>query len=297
MDSTSENDDFYAFLSETNEYDKFFGCIKELGLDEESELSFEGDVELMKKYEEKNSATLFTDSYDEKNDDDAVNFDDMTGLAEEPHQKDQSEREDLGTVEVTSSENKLPATTLTNLKPPTITSFQLRREPRSKYLLRFPKLFQEFMNSGNLHNLKILFDDVLSSDVMILTQVNPPVVGRDKVFASQCSMLRNVPDCYVVFSKVTRPKRQLMTMASNNFGTFPYANTNDPTRKSWNLFEFTPEEKLDEHHKIQKQKYDTLKSQNKDIKIERRVTWYLLLSADYRCITKIMTNNMKYYVY
>ena len=52
--------------------------------------------------------------------------------------------------------------------------------------------------------------------------------------------------------------------------TFPYAeNRYDKSMTAWNLFE-SPKESLNEYHQIQKQKYDTLKIQNKSMKFEKR---------------------------
>ena len=170
-------------------------------------------------------------------------------------------------------------------------TFQQLREPRSKYLRRFPLLFEEFFNSGDLYKLKVLLNDVLTTDAILLTQRTKPVVGRDKIYQQQCSMLRNIPDMYIVTSNVSYEKRGLITMTQKCFGTFPYANMNDESRKSWNFFETTTIEKLDEYHQIQKRKYDHLKSRNQQIRFESIITWQLKLDREAKHIMKFMTTN------
>ena len=87
-------------------------------------------------------------------------------------------------------------------------------------------------------------------------------------------------------------------MKCNTFGSLPYVNNNtDDSKSVWNYFEHTPIEKWDEHHKIQKQKYDTLKSQNKIIKFEKRAIWYLMLSRDLKRFTKLMAGQCKFDIY
>ena len=61
-----------------------------------------------------------------------------------------------------------------------VNKLQQPKESRMKYLRRYPKLYQEFLNSGNLDKLKILNDDVLVKDCMLITHGNSPLVGRDK---------------------------------------------------------------------------------------------------------------------
>ena len=136
-----------------------------------------------------------------------------------------------------------------------------------------------------------LFKDVFVSDCLLLTNAIPPIVGREKICQLLRHLQRGIPDYYVVFSSIVRTKRRLITMKGNSFGTFPFSNSK--TKSFIDPFENVSIDTLDEHHKTQKQIYDTLKSQNKDIKFERRVTWYLVLSKDRQSIEKMMACNTK----
>ena len=185
---------------------------------------------------------------------------------------------------------------LARYSPPklNLTSFQRPHEPRIKYLLRSLKLWQEYVNSGALDKLKILLNDILTVDCLMLTNnAIPPVVGRHNIYEQRMSLNRNIPDYCVFFNNIVRPKRRVITLSINCFGTMPHPNTNDRSTLTWNIFEYVPMDKLDEHHKIQKQKYDALKAQNKTIKMEHRASWFLLLSRDLKCIAKIMATNSK----
>ena len=169
------------------------------------------------------------------------------------------------------------------------TTFQKLKESRIKYLCRFPKLYQEFFNSGNFDMLKILFDDVIAKDIILITQGNQQLMGRERFHQLLISIYENIPDMCIFFNEIVHSKKRLINMNGNSFGTFPYANSCDKSRAAWNIFEYALIEKLDEYHKIQKQKYDVLKSQNKPIKFERRATWHFILTRDLKCVKKIVT--------
>ena len=79
-------------------------------------------------------------------------------------------------------------------------------------------------------------------------------------------------------------------MKGNSFGTLPNANNaaKDKSTTSWNVIEHTPIEKLDEHHKLQKQKYEALKAQNKPIRYERSATWYFMLDKKLQHFENLM---------
>ena len=203
----------------------------------------------------------------------------------------------IGNLNRTSSEDtkRFLAPLRTSKKSnPSISTFVLPREPRSKYLLRFPKLFEKCLNSGDLFKLKVLFKDILTVDSRILVQMlklESVVTGREKFFQLLCSMMQNIPDFCVMFSDITRKRRGLIEMVQKGFGTFPYANIHDETRTTWNFFETTPIEKLDEHHQIQKRKYDLLKSQGRQIQFETNLTLHLKLDRAAKCVTKLVLNN------
>jgi hypothetical protein len=90
-----------------------------------------------------------------------------------------------------------------------------------------------------------------------------------------------------------RTRKRVIALKSFSFGKFPYAHANDSSHTSWNHLEYASIDTLDEHHKIQKQIYETLKSQNKLMKFERRATWYMMLSRDLKYIVKLMASNAK----
>ena len=175
----------------------------------------------------------------------------------------------------------------------TITTFQETNEPRVKYLFRALKLYQKFFNGGEFDNLEVLYKDIYSKDLLVLFQGLPPLVGSQKLLEQQSSVHRNIPDFCVFLNDITRSKHRLLTLKGNSFGTFAYANANDNTRASWNAMEYVPIEKMDEYHKVQKQKYDDLKSQNKVIRFERRTTWYFVLDHACQQFEKIMSVHEK----
>ena len=195
-----------------------------------------------------------------------------------------------------SKEIKFPLTRYIPL-PTQVITFQQQHEPRSRYLLRSLKLWQEFSNSGDLEKLRVLLNDILDDKCVMINGPSPPVVGRDTIYALVVSLLRNIPDFCVFYTNIVRSKKRVITMTSNNFGSFPYANANGETKLTWNFFEITPIDKMDDHHKIQKQKYDMLKCQNKIIKFERSVTRFLLLNRDEKRFIKIMSCDDKINVY
>ena len=211
------------------------------------------------------------------------------------NQKDNYKNQLLGPN--TSNEVKFP---LTRYIPSQlqVTTFQYAREPRTKYLVRSLKLWQEFSNSGDIEKMRVLLYDILDVKCAMINGPCPPIVGRDTIYAQYISILRNIPDFCVFYTNIVRSKRRVITMKSNNFGTFAYANnTNDETIVEWNIFENTPIDRMTEHQKLQKVKYDALKSQNKDIKFERRVTRFLMLSKDHKRFIKLMSCDDKIDVY
>ena len=80
----------------------------------------------------------------------------------------------------------------------------------------------------------------------------------------------------------------------NSFGTIPSVSANDKSTSIWNIFESAGlTEELDEHQQFQKQKYDTLKSQNKVIRFERRFVWAVMLNRHIKQISKsLMTKSV-----
>ena len=295
-ESTYLNDPDSIF-DDLDDYSSFFGLVNG------NELNFNGEVELARQYCE-NEPTDFMDLY-------AVNRGDSTssiGTYIENESKKSDDDQNHGSL----SRNVLPSN-ISNIseglslslnhfssRKTISTDFQKEREPRMKYLLRFPRMWQEFVNSGNMAKLKLLFFDIFSEECIQLISISPPIVGREKIYNLQVSIQRHIPDFCVFFSNIVRSKKRLITMKGNSFGTLPYASSStDKSVNAWNPFEnsMSSAEMLDEHHKIQKQKYDMLKSQNKVIKFERRATWHMILSRDLKHIVKMMACDVKNDVY
>ena len=172
-----------------------------------------------------------------------------------------------------------------------VTTFQRPHEPRTKYLLRSFKLWQEFTNSGDLDKLRILFKDIFSKDSVTLNDKSTPILGPSKLYEAHGSLLRNIPDYCVFYSNSVRSKRQVITVKTNCFGSLPCANFNNKSTFLWDIFENTSIDQLDEHHRIQKQKYDDLKSQKKLIKFETRAAWNICLNRVGQQIQKMSTSN------
>ena len=174
-----------------------------------------------------------------------------------------------------------------------VTTFQLPNETRMKYLIRYPKLQEQFFNSGDLEKLKILFNDVMVKDVVVLNHSFPLFVGRNKVFEIYVSLLRNIPDVCVFNKRGIRSGHRTIMHQASSYGSAPYVHANDKSTEKWNIFENTPVEKLDAFHKIQKQKYDMLKSQNKMIRYEKSSIWYLSLDKELQHFSKMRSTNEK----
>ena len=300
MESSKSNylDVTDSIFDDPNIYNLLYNNVADFGLENRNDLYFNGEIESAKQYSN-NESPDFIDFCNHE-----VSSIDVDHENESKHTTSQclENTSSIGPISITSSSSSSVGNyEALSLSPSfnsetksVLTDFQREREPRIKYLLRSPKVWQECTNSGNLEKLKTLFDDILSEDCIQLNGFSPPIVGREKIYNVQVSIQRNIPDFCVFYSNIVRSKKRLITMKGNSFGSFPYANSScDKTVNAWNFFETTPYEMLDEYHKLQKQKYDTLKSQNKIIKFERRATWHIILSRDLRHIIKLMTYDVK----
>ena len=167
-------------------------------------------------------------------------------------------------------------------------SFQQQKESRSSFLCRVPKLWQEYLNSGDMTRLYYLFKDVLVDDCLLLPYGCKPSVGRDLIYELQRSSLEDIPDFHAIFFNIHHDTRRIITMKCRCYGTFV-----NHRLSPVNIFETTPLEEFDDYHKIQKMKYDELKSQNKVIRFERTATWYFTLDRRLHHIIKIATNHLK----
>ena len=289
-DTFSNNSDD-TLIDEVDEYPRLFSYLKNCGFITENELIFNGDIELAKQYEAHEAASALLDLYNTGESNIQLNGEILTGDCT------QMCVENVTTNHETKDNNSF---LLPRYSPPKlqISSFQLPHEPRAKYLLRSIKLWQEFRNTGDMEKLKILFEDILTDQCLsFLHSSLQPIFGRQKIYEQNVSYNQNIPDLCVFHNNIVRTKRRVIVFKGNSFGSFPYANASDKSTATWNIFEFAPIDKLDEHHKLQKQKYDTLKSQNKVIKFERRCVWYVMLTRDLKYISKIMATDAKVDIY
>ena len=200
------------------------------------------------------------------------------------------------TYSIASSDNSNESFSLVRYNPPKLltASFQRPHEPRIKYLIRSISLWQEFMNSGDLDKLHVLFKDIFCEDHIILNDNKlPPIIGLRKLCDVKDSLLRNIPDYCVFYNNIMRLKRRVITMKAKSFGTLPYANVQNKKTFLWDIFENTSIDKLDEHHRIQKIKYDTLKSQFKFIQFEISVSWTIFLNRANQQIEKMSASRYK----
>ena len=161
---------------------------------------------------------------------------------------------------------------------------QCPKEARTRYLLRFPQLYQQFMNSSNVEKLKALFYETLTEDCVYHILTSPPMIGIRRVYELQCLTLLSSPDFYVSISDIKFFNRRIITCVGTSFGTVPYlARDQSPSSNKqitfWNFIGM-PFQELDKFHQIQKQTYDRLISQKKSIRFERKTRWYLFLNRE-----------------
>ena len=267
-----ESNDTDEVIDEANEYPILFAFILDSGLATENELQFNGNKELAKQYEEREAAAALIDLSN------AVEL--TEDIISERADKDMTIIEGNQEILGSKSEIILKHFSLPSYAPPKleITTFLRPREPRIKYLLRSIKLWQEFRNTFDMDRLLILFNDIFTKDCLLFMHSStPPLIGPQRIHQQACSMTQHVPDICVFFNEIVRTKKRVITFKCNTFGTLPYANASDKSTWTWNIFEYMPLDKLDEYHKVQKQKYDTLKNQNKVLRFEQRCTWILLI--------------------
>ena len=170
--------------------------------------------------------------------------------------------------------------------------FQNLKEPRIQFLLRFPYIWQELLNSGNLLRLKSLWEDVMTDDCQMHLFTSPPFKGLDKFYEMACNLLRLSPDYYMICSNIRRLKKRVIAFYCRSYGTLP--SVREP-ENSVNEFNFggSSLESLDEFHRAQKVKYDMLRSGNKQMRFERKSFVYLMLNRECNKIAKMVTKASK----
>ena len=165
-------------------------------------------------------------------------------------------------------------------------------ELRLPYLLRFAKLLQVAVNTGNTKMLKGLFDEVLADNCIFSEGVFPQVVTRVKICEHWRSFLKSVPDYYIINTNIKHTKRRIITYQKVTTGTMSFSNTStSPSIQK--VFE-TFIETMDEN---QKMICNRCKSQNKMISYERKSQVVFGLNMELTHIERFMAKSMSLKVY
>ena len=148
------------------------------------------------------------------------------------------------------------------------------------------------LNSGDLNKFKIFLDDILTDDCMFHMITSPHFEGRETIYSSYLTILRNSPDFYVLFSNVKRVKKRIISFNCNSFGTLPFKDSQECSPTLYNFFGSTLHS-LDDFHKEQKHKFDLLKCQHKVIKFERKTNWNFILNREVNNVCKVMAKTTR----
>ena len=105
--------------------------------------------------------------------------------------------------------------------------FPFPDEPRIPYLLRFPKLIQIALNSGDFKMLKGLLDQVTTNDCLFLVESIPPIVGKLDIVETFRAFIAVSPDSIVFVSNVKHAKRRIISFKVTTSGTFLFQNPKD----------------------------------------------------------------------
>ena len=212
-------------------------------------------------YDNDSGLELFNGNFDEQ--------DDCHGVSIDESKNDTSNSESVQVDRQILYQPKISSISYPRLKIPIV--LQCPKEARTRYLLRFPNLYQEFMNSSNVEKLKFLLYDTLTEDCVYHILTSPPMMGIEKVYEMQCATLLSSPDFYLSISDIKYYKRRILTCLGTSFGTLHtyHCNLNSQSNKEASFCNFLgmPLHKLDDFHQIQKQKYDRLVSKKKSNKI------------------------------
>ena len=169
---------------------------------------------------------------------------------------------------------------------------QVIGEGRIPFLLRFPKLWQIALNQGDARAQRILMNEVLTEDCIFQPTIKLTLTGKARVVEYMVTVLRSLPDFYMKFSSLKHNKNRIITFKQSCYGSIVpniIESTPNPFRF---IFDYLPTTDLDEHMKLQKQKYDLLKSQNKVISIVRKTFITLRLNSELQYIEAIMAHGI-----
>ena len=172
---------------------------------------------------------------------------------------------------------------------------QFKGEGRIPFLMRFPQLWQLAVNEGDSKAQQILMNEVLTEDCIFQPTVKKIVTGKANVAAFMIFILKLMPDFYMTFSNIKHKERRVITFKQVCIGSIipnPPESTNAPK----GIFETLPIADMDAKMKLQKQKYDLLKSQNKIISVERKAFFSIRLNPELQYIEAIMTKGITFEV-
>ena len=163
-------------------------------------------------------------------------------------------------------------------------------ELRLPYLLRFPKLLQVALNGADSKMLQSLCDEVLTEDVLHLTGVYAPMIGRKKFVELFTSFAKAVPDSLLICSNIKHTKRRIITFKAIFAGTLVFHNPNELIIQ---MFENASTDYMDgDDMKNNKLIFERCKSQKKSMTFERNSQMVCGLNFELTHIEKVMSKNM-----
>ena len=176
---------------------------------------------------------------------------------------------------------------------PNRSMLQIKGEGRIPFLMRFPKLWETALNRGDSKAQKVLMNEVLTEDCIFQPTVKVTFTGRENVVSYMISVLSSMPDFYAKFSNIKHKDRRTISCILSCYGTIIPLQL-EPMNSWKNVFEFVPIDIMDENMKLQKKKYDFLKSQNKTISIERKSFFIVRLNSELQYIEAIMSKGITF---
>lgn len=171
-----------------------------------------------------------------------------------------------------------------------------KNESRLEYLLRFPYLLQEAMNTGNLRMLKHLFAEALTEDCVLENgESMAPIEGRDKLYGFHTLILNSFPDYFSVVHSIKKISSCVYRFKRNSFFTY-VSNMGTQAFDKW-LEKAQLVDKMDQNMQDQIQKFYLLKHQDIPIKFERKSDVYIRLNKDLAHIERLVFVNFFFEVY
>ena len=171
-----------------------------------------------------------------------------------------------------------------------------KNESRLEYLLRFPYLLQEGMNTGNINMIKHLFAEALAEDCALENgEAMVPIGGREKIYGFHTMILNSFPDYFSVVYNIKKVSTCIYSFKRNSFFTY-LSNMGTQAFDQW-LEKVQVVEKMDENMKNTIQNFYLLKHQDIPIKFERKSDVYMRLNKDFTHIERLVIVNHFFEVY